>query len=50
MHVKFIVRGTGSAKVAADYLLGERDAATGREPERRRVEHAVVGVPREAAP
>ena len=27
MHVKFIARGTGSAKAAADYLLGERDAA-----------------------
>ena len=26
MHVKFIARGTGSA-AAADYLLGERDAA-----------------------
>ena len=27
MHVKFIARGTGSAKAAADYRLGERDAA-----------------------
>ncbi len=27
MHVKFIARGSGSAKAAADYLLGERDAA-----------------------
>ena len=27
MHVKFIARGTGSAGAAADYLLGERDAA-----------------------
>ena len=27
MHVKFIARGTGSARAAADYLLGERDAA-----------------------
>ncbi|MCY3820767.1 MAG: hypothetical protein OXH52_15645 [Gammaproteobacteria bacterium] len=27
MHVKFIARGTGSAKAAADHLLGERDAA-----------------------
>ena len=27
MHVKFIARGAGSAKAAADYLLGERDAA-----------------------
>ena len=27
MHVKFIAHGTGSAGVAADYLLGERDAA-----------------------
>ena len=27
VHVKFIARGTGSAKAAADYLLGERDAA-----------------------
>ena len=27
MHVKFIARGTGSAKAAVDYLLGERDAA-----------------------
>ena len=27
MHVKFIARGTGSAGRAADYLLGERDAA-----------------------
>ena len=27
MHVKFIARGTGSASAAADYLLGERDAA-----------------------
>ena len=27
MHVKFIARGTGSARAAVDYLLGERDAA-----------------------
>ena len=27
MHVKFIARGTGSAKAAVDYLLGERAAA-----------------------
>ena len=27
MHVKFIARGTGSTRAAADYLLGERDAA-----------------------
>ena len=27
MHIKFIARGTGSAKAAVDYLLGERDAA-----------------------
>ena len=27
MHVKFIARGTGSARAAAKYLLGERDAA-----------------------
>ena len=27
MHVKFIARGTGSAKAAVDYLLGERDSA-----------------------
>ncbi|MCE2514129.1 MAG: mobilization protein, partial [Acidobacteria bacterium] len=27
MHVKFIARGTSSAGAAADYLLGERDAA-----------------------
>ena len=27
MHVKFIARGTSSAKAAVDYLLGERDAA-----------------------
>ena len=27
MHVKFIARGSGSARAAADYLLGERDAA-----------------------
>ena len=27
MHVKFIARGTGSARAAADYLLGERDVA-----------------------
>ena len=27
MHVKFIARGTGSAKAAAEYLLGERDSA-----------------------
>ena len=25
MHVKFIARGTGSARAAAEYLLGERD-------------------------
>ena len=29
MHIKFLARGTGSARDAADYLLGERDA-TGR--------------------
>ena len=27
VHVKFIARGTGSAKATVDYLLGERDAA-----------------------
>ncbi len=27
VHIKFIPRGTGSAGAAADYLLGERDAA-----------------------
>ena len=27
MYVKFIARGTGSARAAVDYLLGERDAA-----------------------
>ena len=27
MHTKFLARGTGSAAAAADYLLGERDAA-----------------------
>ena len=27
MHIKFIARGTGSAKAAVDYVLGERDAA-----------------------
>ena len=27
MHVKFIARGTGSARAAVDYLLGDRDAA-----------------------
>ena len=27
MLVKFLARGTGSATAAADYLLGERDAA-----------------------
>ena len=27
MHVKFIARGTGSARAAVDYLLGERDGA-----------------------
>ncbi len=27
MHVKFIARGTGSARAAGDYLLGDRDAA-----------------------
>ena len=27
MHIKFIARGRGSARAAADYLLGERDAA-----------------------
>ena len=26
MHIKFLARGTGSARGAADYLLGERDA------------------------
>ena len=29
MHIKFLARGTGSAREAADYLLGARDA-TGR--------------------
>ena len=27
MHIKFLARGTGSARDAADYLLGARDAA-----------------------
>ena len=27
MHVEFIARGTGSARAAVDYLLGERVAA-----------------------
>ena len=27
MHVKFIARGTGSARAAAEYLRGERDSA-----------------------
>ena len=27
MHIKFLARGTGSARAAADYLLGERDAS-----------------------
>ena len=27
MHIKFLARGTGSARAAADYLLGVRDAA-----------------------
>ena len=27
MHIKFLARGTGSARAAADYLLGARDAA-----------------------
>ena len=27
MHIKFLARGTGSARAAAKYLLGERDAA-----------------------
>ena len=27
MHIKFLARGTGSAREAANYLLGERDAA-----------------------
>ena len=27
MLVKFLARGTGSARDAVDYLLGERDAA-----------------------
>ncbi len=27
MHVRFIARGTGSARAATDYPLGERDAA-----------------------
>ena len=27
MHIKFLAHGTGSARKAADYLLGERDAA-----------------------
>ena len=26
MHIKFLARGTGSARAAADYLLGTRDA------------------------
>ena len=29
MHIKFLARGSGSARAAADYLLGARDA-TGR--------------------
>ena len=32
MHIKFLARGTGSARAAADYLLGARDA-TGQLPE-----------------
>ena len=27
MHIKCVRRGTGSARAAADYLVGERDAA-----------------------
>ena len=27
MHVRFLARGRGSDRAAADYLLGERDAA-----------------------
>ena len=27
MHIKFLARGTGSARAAANYLLGARDAA-----------------------
>ena len=27
MHIKFLARGTGSARAAADYLLGTLDAA-----------------------
>ena len=27
MHLKFLAHGTGSARNAANYLLGERDAA-----------------------
>ena len=27
MHIKFLARGTGSARDATGYLLGERDAA-----------------------
>ena len=27
MHVEFLARGRGSARTAADYLLGERDSA-----------------------
>ena len=26
MHIRFLARGTGSARAAADYLLAERDA------------------------
>ena len=26
MHIKFLARGTGAARAAADYLLGARDA------------------------
>ena len=33
MHIKFLARGTGSARDAADYLLGARDA-TGQPRER----------------
>lgn len=32
MHLKFLAHGTGSARKAADYLVGERDA-TGHERE-----------------
>ena len=27
MHIKFLARGTGSARAKAEYLLGARDAA-----------------------